>query len=153
MTRAPPLRGVREGEEDEDLDDPFFLEDLETLAKSALIPGALFCYRLVVPLEEAALGLEADATLVDVLLQDRRRPVGIAEIGPDDLGDGAGRVPAGMLLLHDRAGRGVAEAEGEPHRGVDILRRGDALFDQPQGLAHQRALDAIAQKADDVLLD
>src|SRR3954468_6407762 len=94
------------------LDDSFLAEDLQTLAKSALIPGALFCDRLVVPLEEAALGLEADAARVDVLLQHRRRAVGVGEIRPDDLGDRAGRVPAGMLLLHDRAGRSVAKTEG-----------------------------------------
>ena len=42
------------------LKNSFLAEDFEALAKSALISGALFCYGLVVPLEEAALGLEAD---------------------------------------------------------------------------------------------
>src|SRR4029453_8119179 len=82
------------------LDDPFLAEDFETLAESALITGALFRYALVVPFEEAALCLEADAALIDVLLQHRRRAVRVAQIGIDDLGDGAGRVPAGMFLLH-----------------------------------------------------
>src|SRR5438067_2503409 len=111
------------------LNDPFLAEDLQAFAKSALISGALFCHALVVPLEEAALGLEADAALVDVFLQHRWRALGVAEVGPDDLGHCAGGVPAGMLLLHDRAGRGVAEAEAQPHRGVDVFRRGDALLD------------------------
>ena len=48
------------------LKNPFLAEDFQTLAKSVLVPGALFCDRLVVPFEEAALGLEADAALVDV---------------------------------------------------------------------------------------
>src|SRR5262245_37018570 len=96
-------------------ENPLLLEDLQTLAQRALVAGALLCDRRVVPVEEAALGLEADAAFVDVALQDRRRAVGVAEVGPDDLGHRAGRVPARMLLLHDRAGRGVAEAEAQPH--------------------------------------
>ena len=58
-----------------------------------------------------------------------------------------------MLLLHDRAGGGVTEAERQAHRGVDVLGRRDTLLDQPQSLAHQRALDAVAEEADHVLLD
>src|SRR5260370_41016871 len=90
------------------LDDSLFLEDLQAFAQRALVAGALFCHRLVAPFEEAALGLEADAAFIDVLLQHRRWALGVAEVGPDDLGHGASGVPAGMLLLHDRAGRGVA---------------------------------------------
>src|SRR5260370_27088960 len=135
------------------LDDPLIPEDLQALAQRALVARALLRHRLIAPFEEAALGLEADAALVDVLLQHRGWALGVAEVGPDDLGDGAGGVPAGVLLLHDRPGRGVAEAEAQPHRGVDVFRRGDALLDQPQRLAHQRTLDAVAQEADHVLLD
>src|SRR5438105_9991984 len=88
------------------LDDSLLPEDLQTFAQRSFVARSLLGHRLVVPFEEAALGLEADAALVDVLLQHRRPALGVAEVGPDDLGDGAGGIPAGMLLLHDRPRRG-----------------------------------------------
>src|SRR6478609_1835102 len=76
------------------LDDPFLAEDFETLAKSALISGALFCYRLVVPREEAALGLEADSAFVDVALEQWRRTICVGAAGFAALGHSSARVPA-----------------------------------------------------------
>ena len=45
------------------LKDPFLAEDLQALAKGALVTGALFCDGLVVPFEKAALCLEAASGL------------------------------------------------------------------------------------------
>src|SRR5262245_62284452 len=93
------------------LENPFLAEDLQALGERALVARPLLGDRFVIPLEETALGLEADAALVDVALQDGRRAGRVAEVGPNDLGHRAGGVPAGMLLLHARTGSGVAEAD------------------------------------------
>src|SRR5256885_2611331 len=59
---------------------------------------------------------------------------------------------ARMVALQHGTGCQEAEAEAEAHGGIHVLGRGNALVDEGEGLARQRMLHAVGQKAGLVLL-
>ncbi|MNQ26165.1 hypothetical protein D3C85_393940 [compost metagenome] len=62
-------------------------------------------------------------------------------------------IDAGVVALHDGTRGQEAEPEAEAHGGVHVFRRRNAAVDQVEGLARQRVLQAVGQKAGQILLD
>src|SRR2546427_5156679 len=63
-------------------------------------------------------------------------------------GGRAMHLDARMVALQHGTGCQEAEAEAEAHGGIHVLGRGNALVDEGEGLARQRMLHAVGQKAD-----
>ncbi|MNT37678.1 hypothetical protein D3C72_1738250 [compost metagenome] len=85
--------------------------------------------------------------------QAARGVVRVAERGVHRGARGGVHVDAGVVALHDGAGGQEAEAKAKAHGGVHVFGRRNAPVDQVKRLARQRMLQAVGQKARQVLLD
>ena len=99
------------------------------------------------PLVETFAGAHTEVSALDLVGQHRRNLCRGGEIGKHILGDGFDQIPSRQLEDLEDAGHRPAAADAVTEGVVDITWRGDAVLDQPQGFAQERALQSIEHEA------
>lgn len=96
--------------------------------------------------EETLPGFQPQLILGDLAAQQVAGSLRGADLGQQVVPDGAPDVDAAEIRYFELAGRGVAEGRPVFQRGVDVLRRSCARFDERKDLTSDALLDAVGDQ-------